>query len=182
MSRKGKMPIPIPKGIEVKVNNREISVKGPKGTLKKSIVPQIDVQVDHNQVIVDLSPNHQTAGNFHGLYRTLIDNMITGAAKGFEKKLEMIGVGYRAAVQGQLLDIQVGLSHPTKLSIPEGISVKVEKNTLIIISGSDKQLVGQFAASIRALKPPEPYQGKGIRYEGEYVRKKAGKAAAAAKK
>lgn len=178
MSRKGKLPIPIPKGVEVKLANNEISVKGPKGTLRQAIVPEIELKIDGTEIVVSLSPEHSDAGNFHGLYRTIIDNMIQGTTKGFERKLEMVGVGYRAAVQGQLLDIQVGLSHPTKLPIPDGVVVKVDKNTNISISGADKQKVGQFAATVRSIKPPEPYQGKGIRHEGEYVRKKAGKAAA----
>lgn len=178
MSRKGKLPIPIPKGVEVKISAKEISVKGPKGTVKHELVPEIVVSVDGGQILVALSPEHENAGNFHGLYRSLIENMVQGAAHGFERKLEMIGVGYRASVQGHELDLQVGLSHKTRLPIPEGVIVKVDKNTAITISGNDKQKVGQFAASVRAIKPPEPYQGKGIRYEGEYVRKKAGKAAA----
>lgn len=178
MSRKGKLPIAIPKGIDVKIADKEIIVKGPKGTLHHALVPQVDVRVEADHIHVAMNPAHASEENFHGLYRTLIDNMVQGSLKGFEKKLEMIGVGYRAAVQGHLLDLQVGLSHPTKLHIPEGVTVKVDKNTSITISGTDKQKIGQFAATVRAIKPPEPYQGKGIRYEGEFVRKKAGKAAA----
>jgi large subunit ribosomal protein L6 len=178
MSRKGKLPIPVPKGIEVKVSSTEITVKGPKGTLHQPTIPGVIVRVDGDHVYVELDEKTQDAGNFHGLCRSLINNMVIGTSQGYEKKLEMIGVGYRAAVQGELLDLQVGFSHPTKLSIPEGIQVKVEKNTQIIVTGNNKQVVGQFSASIRAIKPPEPYQGKGIRYAGEYVRKKAGKAAA----
>lgn len=179
MSRKGKQPIAIPKGVEVKIGNKQISIKGPKGTLQHELMPEIQVRVEGSILHVELSPEHQQAGNFHGLYRSLIDNMVQGASHGFERKLEMIGVGYRAAVQGNNLDLQIGFSHPTKLHIPEGVSVKVDKNTTIIISGADKQKIGQFAANVRAVRPPEPYQGKGIRYQGEYVRKKAGKAAAA---
>jgi large subunit ribosomal protein L6 len=178
MSRKGKLPIPIPKGVEIKVSPNEIAVKGAKGTLHHSLIPQIDVHVEGQTIHVGVKEGEQGAGNFHGLYRSIIANMVQGVTSGFEKKLEMIGVGYRAAVQGSKLDIQVGLSHPTQLPVPEGISVKVDKNTLIVVSGIDKQKVGQFSAEIRAMKPPEPYQGKGIRYQGEYVRKKAGKAAA----
>ena len=181
MSRKGKLPIPVPKGVEVKIHDKEIAVKGPKGTLKHALVPEIKVVQEKEELHVTLTDENGDAGNFHGLYRTLIDNLVTGVTKGFEKKLEMIGVGYRAAVQGHALDLQVGFSHPTQLKIPDGVQVKVDKNTSIIITGADKQVVGQFAASIRAIKPPEPYQGKGIRYEGEYVRKKAGKTAAAKK-
>lgn len=178
MSRKGKIPIPVPQGVEVKVSKNEVTVKGPKGTLHYPMKQGILVHLENNQLIVGIDENSQDAGNFHGLYRALLSNMVVGASKGFEKKLEMIGVGYRAAVQGHQLDLQIGFSHPTKLPIPEGLQVKVEKNTMISIVGIDKQLVGQFAASVRAIRPPEPYQGKGIRYEGEYVRKKAGKAAA----
>jgi large subunit ribosomal protein L6 len=177
MSRKGKLPIVIPAGVEVKISENEIAIKGAKGTLTHALIPQIDVNVADRNINVNLKSEHESAGNFHGLYRTLIANMVQGVVTGYEKKLEMIGVGYRAAVQGEKLDIQVGLSHPTQLQIPEGVQVKVEKNTLIIITGIDKQKIGQFSATIRAIKPPEPYQGKGIRYQGEYVRKKAGKTA-----
>jgi len=179
MSRKGKLPIPVPTGVEVKVTNDEIAVKGPKGNLHRKLLKGITVQMKDNHV--EVMVDDQENASFHGLYRALIANMIDGVHKHFERKLEMIGVGYRAAVQGNLLDLQIGLSHPTKLPIPQGVNVKVEKNTQIFISGSDKQQVGQFAAIVRAQKPPEPYQGKGIRYEGEHVRKKAGKAAAAKK-
>lgn len=178
MSRKGKLPIAIPKGVEVKVSNTEVAVKGPKGSLKQKLVPGVNIKVDGDEVLVSLADENGGLNNFHGLYRTLIFNMVEGTTKGFEKKLEMIGVGYRAAVQGHLLDLQLGFSHPTKLEIPTGITVKVDKNTSITITGFDKHLVGQFAATVRSMKKPEPYQGKGIRYAGEYVRKKAGKAAA----
>ncbi len=178
MSRKGKLPIPLPKGVEVNVKNGEVTVKGPKGTMHHAVTPGIDVKVEGSEILVSLSEEASDLNRFHGLTRTLIHNMVVGTTEGFEKRLEMIGVGYRAAVQGNLLDLQLGFSHPTKLPIPEGLSIKVEKNTLIIIHGFDKHLVGQFAAIIRSKRPPEPYQGKGIRYVGEYVRKKAGKAAA----
>lgn len=178
MSRKGKLPIPLPKGVEVKVTDAEVMVKGPKGTMHQPLIPGIQVKVEGGQVLVELEDEESDLNHFHGLYRTLIQNMVTGTVEGFEKRLEMIGVGYRAAVQGHELDLQLGFSHPTKLSIPQGLTVKVDKNTLITISGFDKRLVGQFAANIRSKRPPEPYQGKGIRYVGEYVRKKAGKAAA----
>lgn len=178
MSRKGKLPIAIPNGVEVKVAEKQISVKGPKGTLQHELVPEVKVHIDGNLIHVELNEAHGDADNFHGLYRSIIENMVTGTSQGYERKLEMIGVGYRAAVQGNLLDLQIGLSHPTKLPIPEGIAVKVDKNTVIVLTGIDKQKIGQFAATIRSKRPPEPYQGKGIRYSGEYVRKKAGKAAA----
>lgn len=178
MSRKGKLPIPLPKGIEVKATTTSISVKGPKGTLEHTLVPGISVHVEKDHLLVVLHEDYKEDVNFHGLYRALIHNMVKGTSEGFEQKLEMVGVGYRAAVQGNLLDLQIGFSHPTKLLIPDGIQVKVEKNTLIVVSGIDKQKIGQFAATIRGIRPPEPYQGKGIRYQNEYVRKKAGKAAA----
>lgn len=181
MSRKGKLPIALPKGVEVKISGQDVSVKGPKGTLHQIIKPGVQVKVEGDQVLVILGEDSQHLNNLHGLYRTLIDNMVIGTTKGFETKLEMIGVGYRAAVQGNLLDLQIGFSHPTKLPIPNDIQVKVEKNTLISVTGPDKQRVGQFAATVRSKRPPEPYQGKGIRYVGEYVRKKAGKTAAAKK-
>lgn len=178
MSRKGKLPITVPKGVEVKVADTEVMVKGPKGSLTQKLVPGIEVKVDNDHVVVSLDENSSDKGNFHGLYRTLIHNMVIGTSEGFERRLEMIGVGYRASVQGELLDLLLGFSHPTKLKIPKGLTVKVEKNTTIIIQGFDKHLVGQFAATVRRKRPPEPYQGKGIRYLGEFVRKKAGKAAA----
>lgn len=178
MSRKGKLAIPLPNGVDVKVSGSEISVKGPKGTLQQKIVNGIQVHVEGNQVNVSLADGMLGLSNFHGLYRTLIHNMVVGTTQGFEKRLEMIGVGYRAAIQGNLLDLQIGFSHPTKIEIPSCLKVEVVKNTLIIVTGSDKQKIGQFAATVRAVRPPEPYQGKGIRYVGEYVRKKAGKAAA----
>jgi large subunit ribosomal protein L6 len=178
MSRKGKLPIPLPKGVEVKINPNEITVKGPKGTLHQKLIPSIHVRQDQSVIHVELAPGYEQDGKFHGLYRTLIANMVDGVTKGYSKELEMVGVGYRAAVQGHHIDLQLGRSHPTKLSIPEGLQVKVDKNTAIMIMGIDKGKVGHFAAVIRAEKPPEPYQGKGIRYKDEYVRKKAGKAAA----
>lgn len=178
MSRKGKLPIPLPKGVEVKVSDTEVTVKGPKGSLHQKLIPGLQVKVEGNQVLISLEDENADLGHYHGLYRALINNMVVGTTEGYEKRLEMIGVGYRAAVQGDLLDLQLGFSHPTKLPIPKGLTVKVDKNTLIIISGFDKHMVGQFAAIVRGKRPPEPYQGKGIRYVGEYVRKKAGKAAA----
>jgi large subunit ribosomal protein L6 len=178
MSRKGKDPVPLPAGTEVKTVGDLISVKGKRGTLSFKLMPGIEYHIDGSHLVVTLAETHQDHGKFHGLYRSLINNMVVGVNTGFEKKLEMIGVGYRAAVQGHLLDLQVGFSHPTKVTIPTGITVSVEKNTLITVQGNDKQQVGQFAATVRAVRPPEPYQGKGIRYSGEHVRKKAGKAAA----
>lgn len=179
MSRKGKQPIDLPKGVDVKIDGKLVSVKGPKGNLSLKIVDGIAVSSEPNgQILVKLSDENNGLGKFHGLTRTLIFNMVHGVTEGFNKTLEMIGVGYRAAVQGHKLDLQIGTSHPVVMAIPGDIQVKVEKNNIIHIAGPDRQKVGQFAADIRAKKPPEPYQGKGIRYQGEYVRKKAGKAAA----
>lgn len=177
MSRKGKVPIPLPKGVEIKVTEGKISVKGPKGTLTQDLPEYVSIEVKEDTAVVSVNQDIDNGGAFHGLYRSLLNNMVVGTTEGFERKLEMIGVGYRAAVKGTQLDVQVGFSHPTLLTIPEGLTVKVEKNTLITISGVDKQKVGQFASNIRRLRPPEPYQGKGIRFQGEYVRRKAGKSA-----
>lgn len=177
MSRKGKQPVPVPKGVEVTVAGNVVSVKGSKGTLSQEVKPMIGVAIEDDVVMVSLKKEDPKHSKWHGLYRTLIENMVIGVSQGFEKSLEMIGVGYRAAVQGNLLDVQVGLSHPTKLPIPEGVQVKIDKGTKILVSGINKQVVGQFAADIRSVRPPEPYQGKGIRYKDEYVRRKSGKAA-----
>lgn len=181
MSRKGKQPISIPNGVEIKVAGSKVSVKGPKGTLELEVMKDIAVNIVGQEIQVSIADETKQIGNFHGLYRGLINNMVQGVSTGFEKKLEMQGVGYRASVKGHLLDIQVGLSHPCEKEIPTDIQVKVEKNTGIVITGADKQKVGKFAAEVRAVKPPEPYQGKGIRYVGEHVRRKAGKSASAKK-
>lgn len=181
MSRKGKMPINLPKGVEVSVSNGVVTVKGPKGTMKQQIDPRIDVAHEGTNLLLSTKDDTPEMRRLHGLYHSLIQNMVKGTSTGFERKLEMVGVGYRAAVAGSAIDVQVGFSHPTKLEIPHGLAVKIDKGTQISVTGIDKQAVGQFAAEIRALRPPEPYQGKGIRYEGEYVRKKAGKAAKTAK-
>jgi large subunit ribosomal protein L6 len=176
MSRKARLPIPLSKGIEVKVEGKIVSIKGPKGALVQEIAEGIRLIVDQDGITVVQEEGHYERTNFLGLYWALISNMVKGVSEGYQKKLEMIGVGYRAAVQGNLLDLQIGLSHPTKIDIPKGIEVAVEKNTLFQIKGIDKRLVGQFAADVRAKKPPEPYKGKGIRYTDEHVRRKAGKA------
>lgn len=178
MSRKGKLPVSVPKGVEVKISDAEVIVKGPKGSLHQPRIPGVSIKLEQDEIFVGLEKEDSNLDHFQGLYRALIQNMVIGTTQGFEKRLEMIGVGYRAVVQGDLLDLQVGFSHPTKLPIPKGLTVKVDKNTQITISGFDKHLVGQFSAIIRSKRPPEPYQGKGIRYAGEYVRKKAGKSAA----
>jgi large subunit ribosomal protein L6 len=177
MSRLGKSPIPIPKGIELKIADGQIHVKGPKGNLSMPLAKGISIKIEDDKAIIEKDEKIDMPKTTHGLYRAMVNNMVHGVSKGFEKKLNLIGVGYRAAIQGQTLDLQLGYSHPTKLKIPKTVQVAVDKSTTIIITGIDKHAVGQFAAAIRAKRPPEPYKGKGIRYEGEYVRKKAGKAA-----
>lgn len=177
MSRLGKTPIPLPDHVEVKMVEGAVHVKGPKGALNTPVPQGVSVRVDGKLLFVDKDENVVMPKPAHGLYRALVNNMVQGVVKGFEVKLNLIGVGYRAAVQGQKLDLQLGFSHPTALNIPKGVNVTVDKSVTIIIQGMDKHLVGQFAAQVRAMKPPEPYKGKGIRYENEYVRKKAGKAA-----
>lgn len=174
MSRKAKVPIKLPKGVEVKIEQNNISVKGPKGQLSQQLTHGITAKVEGDELTVDLQSAE--AKNFQGLYWSLLSNMVTGVSEGFTKSLEMIGVGFRAAVKGNLLDLQLGFSHPVELPIPAGIEVTVDKNTKITLSGSDKQKIGQFAADIRGKRPPEPYKGKGVRYKDEYVRRKAGKA------
>lgn len=175
MSRLGKTPIPLPKGVEAKVLKGKIEVKGPKGALEQPLPEGISVQMEEGCLTVSFDEKAGLPKPFYGLYRSLISNAITGVSQGFEKQLSLIGVGYRAAVKGSYLDLQLGYSHPSGIDIPKGIQVEVEKSTLIKISGVDKQSVGQFAANVRAFRPPEPYNGKGVRYVNEYVRKKAGK-------
>jgi len=177
VSRIGKAPILLPSGVEVKADsNHLVTVKGPKGVLTLTMKYGITLKIEDNVLTVERDEK-SIASSFHGLYRALIQNMVTGVTKGFEKQLSLVGVGFRAAVKGRKIDLQLGYSHPTELEIPEGLEVKVNKSTEIIVSGSDKQRIGQFAAEIRSMRPVEPYKGKGIRYTGEYVRKKAGKAA-----
>lgn len=176
MSRKGNVPIAIPANVEVKVVDNLVSVKGPKGSLQQKVAETVNVSVEKNLVTVAISEHPKAHSRWQGLYHSLINNMIVGTSQGFKKELELIGVGYRANVKGRALDLQLGFSHPTEVSIPDGIEIKVDKS-IIHIEGIDKQKVGQIAATIRSIRPPEPYQGKGIRYVGEYVRKKAGKSA-----
>ena len=177
MSRLGKIPIPLPKGVELKVSKGEIQVKGPKGTQTVVLPKGIDVKVEAETATVHYDEKSGLPLPRYGLYRSLINNAVIGVSSGFEKQLSLIGVGYRAAVKGDVLDLSLGFSHPCQLKIPADVKIAIEKSTLITISGMNKQLVGQFAADIRSKRPPEPYKGKGIRYVGEYVRKKAGKAA-----
>lgn len=177
MSRLGKSPISLPKGVEIKIAEGQVKVTGPKGTLMFPAAQGISIKIEDDKVFVIADENVEMPRTQHGLYRASINNMIIGVSKGFEKKLSLVGVGYRAAIQGQNLDLQLGFSHPTKIAIPKEVQVTVDKSVSISITGIDKQIVGQFAASVRAMRPPEPYKGKGIRYEGERVRQKATKAA-----
>mgnify|MGYP001412634409 CR=1 FL=1 len=179
MSRLGKTPIQLPQGVEAKISNDgRVTVKGPKGQLDIELMKGILVKQEEKDLIVSLDENVKFQDSaFYGLYRSLLNNMVIGVSSGFEKVLTMVGVGYRAAVKGKLLDIQVGYSHPTEIEIPKGIEVIVNKGTEIVISGIDKRLVGHFAAQVRDIRKPEPYKGKGIRYRDEYVRRKAGKTA-----
>ncbi len=174
MSRIGKQPIPIPDKVKVSVKDRSITVEGPKGKLGFEIDPVITVNVDGNEIVVTRPNDSRRNRAFHGLTRALIANMVRGVSDGFEKKLEIQGVGYRAAKQGAALNFQLGYSHPILFEPPAGIELAVDRN-IVTVAGIDKQAVGQVAAQIRALRKPEPYKGKGIRYLGEHVRRKAGK-------
>ena len=176
MSRIGKRPIPIPDKVTVSISGSTVTVKGPKGELSRTLTPQVVIAQEDNTVVVTRADESRLARQQHGLSRTLIANMVDGVSKGFEKRLEIQGVGYRAAVQGKNLTLNVGYSNPVVIEPPEGIKVAVEANTNVIVTGIDKEIVGNIAAKIRAVRPPEPYKGKGIRYSGEYVRRKVGKA------
>ncbi|MGK7930239.1 MAG: 50S ribosomal protein L6 [Microcystaceae cyanobacterium] len=176
MSRIGKKPIPIPNKVEVTLNGLSVSVRGPKGTLERTLPSKVTLEKEGDTIQVIREDDSRTARERHGLCRTLVANMIDGVAKGFEKRLEIIGVGYRAQAQGKKLTLNVGYSNPVVMEMPDGIDVKVENNTQVTVSGINKEVVGNTAARIRAVRPPEVYKGKGIRYQGEYIRRKAGKA------
>lgn len=177
MSRIGRNPIAIPSGVEINVSGVHVTVKGPKATLERDIHPDMAVKIADDTLTVERPDDARQHRALHGLTRTLIANMVQGVTGGFAKTLEIQGVGYRASAKGKDLEVLVGFSHPVLVPAPEGIAFTVETPTKIVVSGADKQLVGQIAANIRSLRPPDPYKGKGIRYEGEYVRRKAGKAA-----
>ncbi len=177
MSRIGKKPVPIPQNVQVEIREGNyVIVKGPLGQLEKTFHPLITVKKVDNQVVVERTNDEKFTKALHGLTRALINNMVIGVTQGFKKRLELQGTGYRARVQGNKLVLEVGFSHPVELEIPTGLSVNVQDNTKISIKGIDKELVGQFAAIVRSIRPVEPYKGKGIRYEGEKIRQKAGKA------
>ena len=178
MSRIGKVPIPIPDKVTVEVQDHAVTVKGPKGTLRMTVHPVIDVQVKDRQVVCERPSDEKAHKALHGLMRTLIANMVEGVTKGFERKLELVGVGYRAAMLGNSLSIALGYSHPVVYPVPPGIKIEVKDQTQITVSGTDKQQVGAVAAKIRSFRPPEPYKGKGVKYVEERVRRKAGKTGA----
>ena len=179
MSRIGKLPIPLPRGVEVKtIPDSGVQVKGPKGMLSVKLPEQISMSISDGQIQFTRPDESKQSRSLHGLARALTANLVTGVTDGFKKALEIQGVGYRASVSGNKLNLLLGYSHPVDMPIPKGLSVAVESGTQLVIEGIDKQLVGQFAAEVRAKRPPEPYKGKGIRYVGEYVRRKVGKTGA----
>ena len=177
MSRIGKMPITVPAEVDVKIDGTTVTVKGPKGELTRSFPEIMIIKREGDDIIVERPDDSRDAKAFHGLVRTLIANMVEGTANGFSKKLQLVGVGYRAALKGKDLEMQLGFSHPVLVEAPENITFEVPSQTEIIVSGPSKEQVGQVAANIRKWRKPEPYKGKGIRYEGEHVRRKLGKAA-----
>ncbi|HEU4758876.1 MAG TPA: 50S ribosomal protein L6 [Dehalococcoidia bacterium] len=180
MSRIGRMPIPIPSGVEVRVEGTAVTIKGPKGELRRDVDPDLRLEISDGRLLVSRPTDQPRHRAMHGLTRTLLANMVAGVSEGFMKTLEMQGVGYRAQMQGRDLVLAVGFSHPVQVPPPPGIDFEVDGTSRILIRGIDKELVGQVAADVRKVRPPEPYKGKGIRYMGEYVRRKAGKAGKAA--
>lgn len=183
MSRVGKAPIAIPEGIEVKIDGNIVSVKGKLGELNETIIhPNISVKMEEGNIIVDRSSESTESRALHGLYRALINNMIVGVTSGYKKELELVGVGYRASNQGQILDMSLGFSHNIMLEVPAEVKVETEmkkgKNPRVTLTSIDKQLIGAVAAKIRSFRKPEPYKGKGVRFVGEHIRRKAGKSAA----
>ena len=178
MSRIGNKPIEIPAGVNVEIDGSRVRVKGPKGTLERTVRPEISVRVEDGRMLVERSSDAKQQRAFHGLTRALLANMVEGVTTGFRKSLEIVGVGYRAEKQGKSLVLNVGYSHRVEYKEPEGISLSTPNPTTVVIEGVDKEKVGQVAAELRSVRPPEPYKGKGIRYAGEHVRRKAGKTGA----
>ncbi len=177
MSRIGKQPIPIPKGVEVKLTGDDITVKGPKGKLERSIHPRVKVDIESENITISVFDQTRESRAFHGLFRALIANMVTGVTNGFEKGLEIVGVGYRAELKGRTAIFHLGYSHPVNFELPDGIEANIDK-TKVTLNSIDKELLGRTAAKIRSFRKPEPYKGKGIRYAGEVIRRKAGKTGA----
>jgi large subunit ribosomal protein L6 len=176
MSRIGRLPITVPSGVDVTIDGRNVTVKGPKGTLSRSLHPDITVSREDGTLVVTRPTEQKTHKQLHGLTRTLVNNMVVGVTDGYRKGLEITGVGYRAALNGKKLQLNLGYSHQIEIDPPEGISFEVENPTRLAVVGIDKELVGQIAAKVRSTRKPEPYKGKGVRYAGEYIRRKAGKA------
>ena len=176
MSRIGRLPIAVPSNVDVTIDGRELTVTGPKGTLHRRLHPDIAVSQEDGSIVVTRPTEQKTHKQLHGLTRTLVNNMVIGVTDGYRKGLEITGVGYRAALNGQKLQLNLGYSHPIEIDPPEGISFEVENPTHLAVVGIDKELVGQVAAQVRSTRKPEPYKGKGVRYAGELVRRKAGKA------
>ena len=176
MSRIGKKPIEIPQGVEVKIEGQTVSAKGPLGTETVNVRPEIAIKIEGNQIILSKVGTSRETDALYGLSRTLVANAVTGVKDGFVKKLEINGVGYRASMQGKTLNMALGYSHPVNIEPPAGITITVENNTNITVKGANKQLVGDIAALIRSKRPPEVYKGKGVKYENEYIARKAGKA------
>ena len=177
MSRIGKAPIPVPSGVEGSINGRQVAVKGPKGALDLEVPGEITVRQDGEEILVERPDDERQIRALHGLTRSLVNNMVVGVSEGFSKELQIVGGGYRAAPKGSDLELQLGFSHPVIVKAPDGIEFDVPEPTRIIVSGTNKQVVGQVAADIRSHRKPEPYKGKGVRYLGEHVARKAGKAA-----
>ena len=175
MSRIGRLPIPVPSGVEVDITGREVTVKGPKGTLSHTVVEPISIEREDGQLLVTRPNDERDSRARHGLTRTLVANMVAGVTTGYEKSLEIVGVGYRVAAKGANLEFALGFSHPVTVEPPDGISFEVQSPTRFIVRGIDKQKVGEVAANIRKLRKPDPYKGKGVRYQGEVVRRKVGK-------
>ncbi|WP_096186225.1 50S ribosomal protein L6 [Evansella halocellulosilytica] len=175
MSRVGVKPIEIPSGVEVKHEGNTMTVKGPKGELTKELHHDIIVKIEDNTIVVERPSNHKDHRALHGTTRSVINNMVEGVTKGYEKTLELVGVGYRAQKSGNKVVLNVGLSHPVEFTPEDGLEIDVPENTKVIVKGIDKERVGALASNIRAVRKPEPYKGKGIRYQGEYVRRKEGK-------
>jgi large subunit ribosomal protein L6 len=178
MSRIGKKPVPLPKGVAVEIQGNTVAVKGPKGELRRTLHTEMQVALADGQVTVSRPSDEKRHKALHGLSRTLVQNMVDGVSKGFSKTLEIQGVGYKAEAKPYGVNLIVGYSHPVKYEAPKGIKISVENNTVVKIEGADKEAVGQVAAELRSVRPPEPYKGKGIRYQGEQVRRKAGKTGA----
>ena len=182
MSRIGKMPIPLPKDVDVTIDGTAVAVKGPKGALQRDMHSNMIIKVEDGVLTVNRPSESLTDKSLHGLTRTLLNNMVVGVTNGFQKTLELTGVGYRASKQGQKLVLAVGYSHPVEINPPDGIEIDVPIPTRVVVKGIDKEMVGTIAANIRAVREPEPYKGKGIKYEGERIRRKAGKAGGKGKK